>query len=596
MTSKDISRNVYDFILKAGKGETDFDPLPDKGPFEINNGIFDDLKKILTDDVFVEKKLYTKEVFNYLQEILNRGLKNKGYQEELRKLVANKCLNYIEKRPDLIENIQPVIFRKIDNINCFVGNLSDLNPINFRYAKKDQLDRLIEYVEKDNTAAEKVKTAFEKNNKFIISLDKNKSFTDDMKKRFYRTLGLSESYVSGAIDRNIASVQNKNSTTMDISSVRNENAARSRNTTARNNASVAKQNNASVAKRNNTTVVTRNNNLRVKNKKTATGTEELSISTVTKNNSPPKPESLLTESALLTATNAKPTEEDVQDILQRIKNHLDRWKYVDESNYNEDTFDGVLKLGNNVELSVPCVLHYLSGSSTFLESNRNDIKCSSNIKNYLVDKQIDLSALINLVSLDDGNNMKFLANSQFYHNLYLFNIAMVQYLIDSDEFKNTDLDVQKNLLEGVQQFMKQTIRYLQKYMEQYEVIDQKLLNSSYNLLFIMNTINLQRANMGKNINDLIGLYQRLIDAVNENITIYKQIDLSKIKLEQGSTGTGTSLDIENLYNELTSRYDLLVSQRDELERNVELINNQREELSTLASPDVIAIANRFNQN
>ena len=297
---------------------------------------------------------------------------------------------------------------------------------------------------------------------------------------------------------------------------------------------------------------------------------------------------------LIITTESNPSRQDVDDILGEINKHLEKWKTVENIDFEKTPFDNELHLGNNTTISRLCMLHYLSGDANFLSDQKNDANCTNNIKNYLSEGNIDFEKLINLAALNNPDGSNFVRNTEFYNNLYRFNVSMVEYLANSSEFRKAEFVIQKRLLGNIQNFIKQTITYLQKYMKQYQVIDNKLLDSSYNLLYLLNILSYRRANVGKNIDDIYSLYQRIVEAIDSNIELYNKIDTNKIAAEMTVVDSTGSNEISNLYIELRKRYAMLQEQKLQLEKNIAAIDADTKNLVNMASPEIKDIVNRLN--
>src|SRR5205807_1750206 len=99
---------------------------------------------------------------------------------------------------------------------------------------------------------------------------------------------------------------------------------------------------------------------------------------------------------------------------------------------------------------------------------------------------------------------------------------------NSDEFKRADVATQSKILANFQDFIRQTLNYLGEYMNQYKIVDDNLINSSYNLLYLLNIITFRHANLGHNLTELESIYQKLVTTISENISIYNSINKDKL--------------------------------------------------------------------
>jgi hypothetical protein len=293
-----------------------------------------------------------------------------------------------------------------------------------------------------------------------------------------------------------------------------------------------------------------------------------------------------------------PSKTDVADMISRIKQHLQKFDIFTEKSIT-DVPAHYLEIPNesgsvNV-INLNCLLNYLSKNPNFLGTDKD--KCSQTIKNYL-DNTNDLD-LHKLIALGRNHNTEsdFIRDTKFYSNLYGFNISLVSFIANSKAFKNADAKTQENLLSGIQNFVRQSLNYLSEYMNRYKVIDDKLLNSSYNLLYLLNILSFRKANVGKSMTDIEGLYGRVVNAITENIKIYESID--KDKLEKYITQVPedrNAKEIADLYLVLEKRLAILMEQREKLRENVDQINLQSTNLSKFATPKVLSIANQLQSH
>jgi methyl-accepting chemotaxis protein len=230
------------------------------------------------------------------------------------------------------------------------------------------------------------------------------------------------------------------------------------------------------------------------------------------------------------------------------------------------------------------MLHYLSEDPAFMAQSKN--QCSKVIQQYSNDAVLDLPRLLNFAS-----GSTFLSSSVFYKNLYDFNIAMINHISQPTALANVNRETVYKLLINLRNFIKKTLDYLDNYMTQYQVIDDKLIDSSYNLLYLFNILTFKQADARKGIAQLQEVYKRLVDTIMENLRIYKSLDTQKIydlKIDRQSSD-----EIAALIAELSSRLDILNAQSTKLQENVNLINENTNRLSEHASTTVKAIGDNL---
>lgn len=280
---------------------------------------------------------------------------------------------------------------------------------------------------------------------------------------------------------------------------------------------------------------------------------------------------------------------DVNNILDRINRHLAKWKQIDQSQFNfnqaSTTENTVLDMGNGSSINYLCMLHYLSGrASDFLAEQATDSNCSNSIKAYLdSDNAVNLSKLINLSTITDVDAANTTAEQaaidlKFYQNLYHFDVEMARYVATAPAFKAASITTQNRVLENLRLFTKQSISYIHTFMHKNTVIDDKLLNSSYDLMYLLSILSLQRANTGRSVAELSTIYQRVLDAIHTNLSLYDQIDVNKLTQVDATGLPSRSAEITVLYNELAKRRAELEAQHAQLVKNVGQLNSDANSL------------------
>lgn len=279
---------------------------------------------------------------------------------------------------------------------------------------------------------------------------------------------------------------------------------------------------------------------------------------------PPSPQGLIKQNGTIKEN------QNANQILESIRQHLNNFSQA--GNLSLQGSNDILTVGEN-KISVRCFLHKISNDPDFLKDQGNE--CTNAIRNYQSDGTLDLDKLMKL-----SNN--FQTDSNFYDNLYGFNIALVNFITHEEAFKNAKPETKANVINGVQRFIRQSLRYLSNYMVRYNIISEKLVNSSYDLLYLLNILTAKHIIETPVLSSLNELYQRLISAVQNNIKIYNQINKDAIGKE--ITVEQTALpQIDQLKNELESLIDKLQNEHKILQRNVANINNNTDELANYAS-------------
>lgn len=275
--------------------------------------------------------------------------------------------------------------------------------------------------------------------------------------------------------------------------------------------------------------------------------------------------------------------DDVNSIARNIRQHLEKLNFKRENLAESST----LKIGEN-EITAECLLYYLSGKKYQLGENPK--KCEKEMEPFVVtDKEgnniVHLEKMIDPSSIhkDQFNN-----NTNFYYDLYEFNIGLAKKMFN-DNLSYMDENVRKMLYSNVQNFISQTLIYLEKYMTVHQIINDTLLTSSYDLLYLSYALASKYIHTGIGINDIKLIYQKLVQQIHDNIGIYQQIDRAKLF---GAIETHTNInpknatELDRLYQELEFNLSSLEKQKNVLEQNVNIFNNQRDKISDLISQKV----------
>lgn len=267
---------------------------------------------------------------------------------------------------------------------------------------------------------------------------------------------------------------------------------------------------------------------------------------------------------------------DIMDMIYKIRGHLKKIDLVNKMDFTTDG-ESVLMI-NGSKITPECMLHYLSGDKQFLALTRN--QCSEIIQKYVDNKKLNLSKLLSL----SGN---FDMDRNFYKNLYNFLIAMIQFVANDKRFSETNVMTQKKLIYNLQKFTLESIRYLKEFMKKYNVIDDNLLFTSYELLLLINAMGQKRANVGKKIIELTNIYDKLIEAIKSNISLFEKINLETSFSEISQINNH---NIENLANILKSKIDKLKIEREILQKNISSIEiNQQEMLKQVKNPVILKL-------
>lgn len=520
---------------------------------------------------FENKETFTPDVFDFIQTLLDKANRN---NDKVNINVINSiisilavCENYSSsKRSDLIPYLHLIVFKKMD-FSCFVSEsnlIADIPADLFYEISKEKANEI--YNDLNNISDPKKKYAvlsnFNQNQIFAFSKNSNinrisiESFLKMFENVELRNPNASVNNPSGSIYLTASSVGAVGPLVLTNSS---------------KNTSVAST--APLLAINETPIGYEQGPFVISGETGASGTNILPLASSTEFISVPIP----------TSENP-PSSKTLGRSINDIRKHLDEFDQLDGLEYG--TFAN-LKLDNN-NISIQCMLHFLSKSkenenSTFLKDNANE--CSDILNNYLQNNSLDLSRLISLSS-----NKSFLDESTFYQNLHGFIISMVSLLSTNDEFTKTPRATQRTILTNLQAFIKQSLDYLNAFMNKYGVIDDKLINSSYNLLYLLNTLTIRRAAMGTRMEKIRELYQQLINATQRNIDLYSEIKINE-PISEERENIGTTREFDDVTQRLLQRLQTLESEWQTLQKNVKQINSDANNLIPFTDKHVIELAN-----
>ena len=513
--SNDKPVPIDEILQKFIKRNSAKDPVPkllptDTGQLTVEKENKDRVKGLLD---YLEENFsdpngpINKEAFNFIQDLMKRNINEisqgwfsnsvtpTDFNSVVKKIIADNCHQYGETRPDLISELRLPILINI-GLACLGSHISELNPEIFEKAPTELLQNLEELDDSVlvNLTAEQ-----------IAALMKNPSLSAELRNR------ISKLRKTTTATRNISVTKKTVAVVKEQIPETEELSLNIPPTTERSNTKVANTKVAS-AKVASTKVADVNKSPKIIDD--PLGATKLT-STIRKANATTKKQ--VTKSAnqtVITETSSK----DVDDIVGQIRNHLARFKKLEEFKfYNSNKKDVVLKLGQN-QISTRCMIYYLSGRhESFKIPNPKFLNiCSAAISDYLLDGKIDLGKLITL-------SKNFDRDQTFYQNLYDFIISMANFVATDDTFSTATYDVQFKILAGLKDFITQTITYLTAFMDEHKVMDDSLLKSSYNLLLLLNTFAYRHANTGRSTDELRKIYQQLTQAIQANINLYKTI-------------------------------------------------------------------------
>ena len=289
--------------------------------------------------------------------------------------------------------------------------------------------------------------------------------------------------------------------------------------------------------------------------------------------------------------NSKPVDNQstTEELLDRINKYLNNWSSISNTDFDPNNFDNDLHV-NGKSINYLCMLHHMSKDPNFLSKHPKNEGCQASLRDIMTDGKVNLSKLINESSINDES---FQANTDFYNRLYKFNIAMAKFISSDNEFKNASPTVKKNILNGMRKFVHQSIVYSQEYMNKHNIIDRNLIDSNYDLMYLLNILSVYQANTGKTVEDLSKLYNTVVKAVSDNIRLFQSIR------DSGFTETQSEVplsQIDNMYAELNKRLDSVNKIHTELIENKEAIDENTASLADYVSDNVLNIGESIKSN
>ena len=281
---------------------------------------------------------------------------------------------------------------------------------------------------------------------------------------------------------------------------------------------------------------------------------------------------------------------DMNTILANIRKDLEKWQIADNSNL--EATSEFLNVGDK-KISRECFLHFVSEDPSFLPESR--AQCSDVIASYVTaSNELSLSSLLSLSS--DHNITR---DTAFYDNLYGFNVGLAEFVATKEAFQKASPKTQAILLAKIRDFTKQSLLYLNQYMDTYQVMNPKLMDSSYNLLYLLNNLTYSQANMGNSVDELNAIYAKVNAALAENIGILNKAITSKDNVSPSKASIYVdpeTLEQIRVYSEaLKKKLAALQEQKTILESSISTINSNKQAIQAYASPYVKKIGDELEQ-
>lgn len=495
--------------------------------YVVSDEKFKKLIKFINDHLNDKTTDFRGEDFKFVQEILEQGLNNKKQQDELTNVLIGKCTHYQNNTNDLVSHIGSYLFNKLDP-KCWANHVDKVMADNFKNANDEALGKLDKYIQ---NLSNNDKNLFLKKltDKQIEELKQNKNFHN------YTSL------------KNL--VESSKSNTEELSMI---------------------------------VPTTESNIVPTKSKNKIASTSNLEKSSEkNKNQLVPISQTIKSDKDIDLRTLGD------SEKINYINKYLNKLVDIDKIQFTKNE---ILDLGNNRKISAECFL-YLFGNvlGEDLEFMKGK-KCETYFRTieYAEQKKIKGGNGSELEKMRLSTNNNFDQDTKFYQNLYGFIIAVADTIANGSEFKNAKHSTQFIILENFQKLIKNTIHILNEYMLRYNIISDKLINSGYNLLYLMNIIAIKRVNISNNIDKLISIYDNLVKAVIDNIEIYEKIDVKKIEsITMTDEQKKLNDEVEDLIKKLLERIANLNEQKKKLETNVKNFNENTKNIKTMVNNDDI---------
>lgn len=274
--------------------------------------------------------------------------------------------------------------------------------------------------------------------------------------------------------------------------------------------------------------------------------------------------------------------------VDKIKQHLNRLNSTGSIKIPSKIEENAkLKIGTN-QIDAYCLIRLFAEDDKFLADHKD--KCNTSIKSYVKDNKLALDDIIKL----QGN---FDADKNFYINLYEFVLSIANFVAENPAFKNANDTIKVNILNGLKMLIRQTLNYSQQFMKKYDVIDDRMIGLSDNLLLLFHSIITRHANVGKSVGALTDIYDQLVAMIRENIGLYEKLKEKIINTKQGpltNTEIAQQTEMTKLAQELKLKIAELEKQRIKLENSLIEINNKSDNIrKNVTSKDILTLADKL---
>lgn len=221
-----------------------------------------------------------------------------------------------------------------------------------------------------------------------------------------------------------------------------------------------------------------------------------------------------------------------------------------------------LQIGTRL-LSVECFLHFVSRDPSFLP---NATECDSLIRENLIgDNQLDLTKMISGNIDLDGSKV---------NNVYDFAISIGNFIANDPNYANASPQVKANISSAFKAILRESLDFMNDYMNRYGIINDNLIKMNDNLLFLYKTV----GGSGDSLSSLNSAYSDIRTAISRNIDTTKEIQNEVLnRTVPGSVENNEANElIAQLRNELThlnTQHDQLTTKLTTLRSDINSIRN-----------------------
>jgi hypothetical protein len=286
-----------------------------------------------------------------------------------------------------------------------------------------------------------------------------------------------------------------------------------------------------------------------------------------------------------------PREDDVAEMMKRIKNHLERLNASESIFSKKPQRVATLSIENKIILTDSCLLHHFSDKLTV----KNTTGCDKQVRQYLENNStFDIKKLIELTT----QNNDFAKDTSFYRNLYYFNIHLLDFIKSpTSPYAKLDHTAQNAISKNVFDFTGQSIHYIIEYMNKYKVSSTTLTKYVYNLILRRTELKIREVNTSSmgviGYDDLQKNYEALQKLITDNISLLRKTSNIRSSLKPGSMEESATIndkhsEIDNLNKALIQKIDNMKKANTELTIHYNELNEKFNDIKEIvaASSDV----------